>query len=331
MILSIESSCDDSSIAITRIDDYKILFHQKISQDLEHSNYGGVVPEIASRLHAVMLPKILCNLRDKNIDFGDIAGIAVTNEPGLSVSLIEGVMMAKALHLSLKAPLLNINHLKGHIYSLFLEKESIFPLAILLLSGGHTLIIEAYSYNDIRIIAGTLDDSFGEAFDKVAKMLSLSYPGGPIIESRAKNGKDNITFPIPLIHNKDLAFSFSGLKNAVRLFLQDKKLNDNLIDDICFAFQKSAISHIIKKSKIYLESSAKNIKYFGVVGGASANMVLRENLISLCNDYNKEILFAPLEFCSDNAAMIGRCAIEAYKLKQFIDMNDLDISPKSRF
>lgn len=331
LILSIESSCDDSSIAITRIDDYKILFHQKISQDLEHSNYGGVVPEIASRLHAVMLPKILCNLRDKNIDFGDIAGIAVTNEPGLSVSLIEGVMMAKALHLSLKAPLLNINHLKGHIYSLFLEKESIFPLAILLLSGGHTLIIEAYSYNDIRIIAGTLDDSFGEAFDKVAKMLSLSYPGGPIIESRAKNGKDNITFPIPLIHNKDLAFSFSGLKNAVRLFLQDKKLNDNLIDDICFAFQKSAISHIIKKSKIYLESSAKNIKYFGVVGGASANMVLRENLISLCNDYNKEILFAPLEFCSDNAAMIGRCAIEAYKLKQFIDMNDLDISPKSRF
>lgn len=331
LILSIESSCDDSSIAVTRISDYKILFHQKISQDLEHSNYGGVVPEIASRLHAVILPKILCNIKRENINFSDIAGIAVTNEPGLSVSLIEGVMMAKALHLSLKAPLLNINHLKGHIYSLFLEKDSIFPLAILLLSGGHTLIMEAHSYDDIRIFASTLDDSFGEAFDKVAKMLSLGYPGGPIIESRAKNGKDNITFPIPLIHNKELAFSFSGLKNAVRLFLQNKNIDDDLIDDICFAFQKSAITHIIKKSRIYLESSAKNIRYFGVVGGASANMALRDSLVLLCNDYDKEILFAPLEFCSDNAAMIGRCGIEAYKLRKFIDINNLDISPKSRF
>ena len=329
MILSIESSCDDSSIAITRIEDYKILFHQKISQDLEHSNYGGVVPEIASRLHSVMLPKILHNLKNNNIDFSKIAGIAVTNEPGLSVSLIEGVMMAKALHLSLKVPLLNINHLKGHIYSLFLEKESIFPLAILLLSGGHTLIMEAYSYDDVRIVASTLDDSFGEAFDKVAKMLNLSYPGGPIIESRAKNGVDHIHFPIPLLHNKDLAFSFSGLKNAVRLFLQDKNLSDDLINDISFGFQKSAISHIIKKSRIYLESN--KIKYFGVVGGASANMSLRDSLVLLCDEFKKEILFAPLEFCSDNAAMIGRCAIAAYKLGRFIDMNDLDISSKSRF
>lgn len=333
LILSIESSCDDSSIAITRISDYKILFHQKISQDIEHSNYGGVVPELASRLHSVQLPRILQNIKQEGIDFDNIAAIAVTNEPGLSVSLIEGVMMAKALHLSLQSPLIGINHLKGHIYSLFIEKDVIFPISILLLSGGHSLILEAYSYDDIRIIARTLDDSFGESFDKVAKMLNLGYPGGPIVESRAKLGKDSISFPIPLLHSKEISFSFSGLKNAVRMFIDGKHINDDLINDICFAFQKSAIAHVSKKTQIYFENYLKdsNINYFGIVGGASANISLRESISLLCEEYNKTLLFAPLEFCSDNAAMIGRCGVDAYILKRFIDAKDLDISPKSRF
>lgn len=333
LILSIESSCDDSSIAVTRISDYKILFHQKISQDIEHSNYGGVVPELASRLHSVQLPRILQNIKQEGIDFDNIAAIAVTNEPGLSVSLIEGVMMAKALHLSLQSPLIGINHLKGHIYSLFIEKDAIFPISILLLSGGHSLILEAYSYDDIRIIASTLDDSFGESFDKVAKMLNLGYPGGPIVESRAKFGKGDIVFPIPLLHSKDLAFSFSGLKNAVRMFIDDKNIDDNLINDICFAFQKSAITHITKKTKFYFEHYLKDstIRHFGIVGGASANISLRESISLLCEEYNKTLLCANLEFCSDNAAMIGRCGVDAYILKRFIDAKDLDISPKSRF
>lgn len=333
LILSIESSCDDSSIAITRISDYKILFHQKISQDLEHSNYGGVVPELASRLHSVQLPRILQNIKQEGIDFDNIAAIAVTNEPGLSVSLIEGVMMAKALHLSLSVPLIEVNHLKGHIYSLFIERDVIFPISILLLSGGHSLILEAYSYDNIRIIARTLDDSFGESFDKVAKMLNLGYPGGPIVESRAKLGKDSISFPIPLLHSKEISFSFSGLKNAVRMFLDGKHINDDLINDICFAFQKSAIAHVSKKTQIYFENYLKdsNINYFGIVGGASANISLRESILSLCNKYNKTLLCANLEFCSDNAAMIGRCGIDAYRLNKFINAKDLDISPKSRF
>ena len=364
MILSIESSCDDSSLALTRIQTREILFHQKISQDTSHAKYGGVVPEIASRLHSVHLPKILQRLSD-SFDLRQVRAIAVTTEPGLSVSLLEGVMMAKALSLALNAPLIAVNHLQGHIYSLFLGREAIFPLSILLLSGGHSLIIEAQSHIDLKIIATTLDDSFGEAFDKVAKMLSLGYPGGAVVESCAKNAlQKNINFPIPLSdssQSKNIAFSFSGLKNAVRLKIEEldslndlgesaqshAKISQSQINEICYAFQKSAIAHIIQKTRLYFErecelgksqresaelsesSGESKIRHFGVVGGASANLALRAELQKLATEFNKEILFAPLEFCSDNAAMIGRCAVESYHLGDFTALENLSISPKS--
>lgn len=363
MILSIESSCDDSSLALTSIKSRKILFHQKISQDTSHAKYGGVVPEIASRLHSVHLPKILQRLSD-NFDLRQVCAIAVTTEPGLSVSLLEGVMMAKALSLALNAPLIAVNHLQGHIYSLFLGTDAIFPLPILLLSGGHSLIIEAQSHTRLKIIATTLDDSFGEAFDKVAKMLSLGYPGGAVVESCAKNAvQKNINFPVPLsdsAQRNNIAFSFSGLKNAVRLKIEELDSRNNLgesaqshaqisqINEICYAFQKTAIAHIIQKTRLYFECESKRecesrresakssksggestIRHFGVVGGASANLALREALQKLATEFNKEILFAPLEFCSDNAAMIGRCAIESCKLGDFTGIENLSISPKS--
>lgn len=368
MILSIESSCDDSSLALTSIQTREILFHQKISQDTSHAKYGGVVPEIASRLHSVHLPKILQRLSD-SFDLRQVRAIAVTTEPGLSVSLLEGVMMAKALSLALNAPLIAVNHLQGHIYSLFLGREAIFPLSILLLSGGHSLIIEAQSHTDLKIIATTLDDSFGEAFDKVAKMLSLGYPGGAIVESCAKNAvQKNINFPVPLsdsAQSKNIAFSFSGLKNAVRLKIEaldslndlgesaelHSQISQAQINEICYAFQKSAIAHIVQKTRLYFEresqrecelgksqresaesskSSGKSkARHFGVVGGASANLALREALQKLATEFNKEILFAPLEFCSDNAAMIGRCAVESYKLGDFTSLENLNISPKN--
>ena len=365
MILSIESSCDDSSLALTRIQTREILFHQKISQDDSHAKYGGVVPEIASRLHSVHLPKILQRLSD-SFDLRQVRAIAVTTEPGLSVSLLEGVMMAKALSLALDAPLVAVNHLQGHIYSLFLGREAIFPLSILLLSGGHSLIIEAQSHTELKIIATTLDDSFGEAFDKVAKMLSLGYPGGAIVESCAKNAvQKNINFPIPLsdsAQRNNIAFSFSGLKNAVRLKIEEldslndlgksaqshAKISQSQINEICYGFQKSAIAHIIQKTRLYFERESKcecesqhesaksnkssgesKIRHFGVVGGASANLALREALQKLATEFNKEILFAPLDFCSDNAAMIGRCAVESYALGEFTALENLSISPKS--
>ena len=174
MILSIESSCDDSSIAITEIKTKKLIFHKKISQELEHSVYGGVVPELAARLHIEALPKILEQCKQY---LPKLKAIAVTNAPGLSVTLTEGVTMAKALSISLNIPLIACNHLKGHIYSLFIEKEQSLPSTILLVSGGHTQLIEANSLNDMKIIGSSIDDSFGESFDKVSKMMSLGYPG----------------------------------------------------------------------------------------------------------------------------------------------------------
>jgi len=211
MILSIESSCDDSSIAITEIESKKVLFHTKISQELEHSVYGGVVPELAARLHAKALPDILEQAKEY---FPSLKAIAVTNEPGLSVTLVEGVMMAQALSISLNLPIITVNHLYGHIYSLFIEKETHFPQTILLVSGGHTMVVDAQGFDDFSVIASTMDDSFGESFDKVAKMLGLGYPGGPVVERLAREGDEHrFDFTVPLYHSAKVAFSYSGLKN----------------------------------------------------------------------------------------------------------------------
>ena len=334
LILSIESSCDDSSLALSRISDYKLLFHMKISQEREHKKYGGVVPELASRLHAIALPRVLEALKNKihdlNLDLNLIKAIAVTNEPGLSVSLIEGVMMAKALSLALKKPLIAINHLEGHIYSLFLESKMEYPLSILLLSGGHSMILEVdKKVEKINLIANTLDDSFGEAFDKVAKMLDLGYPGGSVVEALALEAiEKSISFPIPLKNYSKIAFSFSGLKNAVRLEIQKfSSITREQKSEICFAFQKSAIDHVSLQVKKYLSKS--RIINFGVVGGCSANKVLRNALEEIAFSFNKKILFAPFEFCSDNAAMIGRCAIDSYNKRNFVELEKLDISPSS--
>ncbi len=328
MILSIESSCDDSSIAVTDIETKKLLFHKKISQELEHSKYGGVVPELAARLHAVTLPKIL---EDAKAYFDDLKAIAVTNEPGLSVTLMEGVTMAKALGISLKLPLIAVNHLKGHIYSLFIEKEVLFPQTILLISGGHTAIIEADSFHDIKVIASSLDDSFGESFDKVAKMLSLEYPGGPIVEKLAREGDENrFAFTIPLSNSPKLAFSYSGIKNQVRLQIEKIDRNSKKdIADVCASFQKTATAHLLQKCKKYFRQ--KNIKDFALVGGASANLYVREKFQNLCREFDITMHTAKLRYCSDNAAMIGRYACEAYEKAVFTPLEELKANPRSTF
>ena len=262
LILSIESSCDDSSIALTQIDSKQLIFHQKVSQEKNHSCFGGVVPELASRLHAETLPLILEKTKTY---LKDVQAIAVTTEPGLNVTLLEGVMMAKTLAYALNVPLIGVNHLKGHLYSLFLESAAIFPLGVLLVSGGHTMLLEAKGFHDIRICAQSLDDSFGESFDKVAKMLNLGYPGGPIVESYAKKGlRDFFTLPIPLKSKKQFAFSFSGLKNAVRLQIESEKaengiLSESFKENLCASFQESAITHIMQKCKIFFEKNAKSV------------------------------------------------------------------------
>ncbi len=326
MILAIESSCDDSSIALTRVEDYKLIFHKKISQEFAHSEYGGVVPELASRLHAEALPRILEEAKEY---LTYVRAVAVTNEPGLSVTLMEGVMMAKALHLALQVPLIGVNHLVGHIYSLFIEQEEQLPKMVLLVSGGHTMLLDVKAYNDMQVLATTLDDSFGESFDKVAKMMGLGYPGGPVIEKLAREGDENrFNFPVPLSKSDKLAFSYSGLKNAVRLALSEmKNLSQQDIADIAASFQKAAIEHLLQKTKKAFD--LYNPREFAIVGGASANLRLRDEFTRECERRDIAISFAPLEFCADNAAMIARAGIEAFKRGDFIAMEDLQVMPRS--
>jgi N6-L-threonylcarbamoyladenine synthase len=331
MILSIESSCDDSSIAITQIGTKKLIYHKKISQELQHSVYGGVVPELAARLHIEALPKIL---EECTQYFPDLKAIAVTNAPGLSVTLTEGVSMAKAIALSLKIPLIAVNHLKGHIYSLFLEKEAIFPTTVLLVSGGHTQLIVANSLMDMTVVGSTMDDSFGESFDKVSKMLKLGYPGGPIIEKFALHGdEDKYELPVPLRQSPLIQFSYSGLKNAVRLAILREEENNNITEDtisnISASFQKTAIEHILMKLKKYFKTNPP--KNFAIVGGASANKALRNKIEELCNVYDANLLLAPLEFCSDNAAMIGRVAIEQFLNNDFTEIDKIDVHSRIDF
>lgn len=326
MILSIESSCDDSSIAITKIDTKELMYHKKISQEEEHSLYGGVVPELASRLHAIALPKIL---EETKVYFPELKAIAVTNQPGLGVTLLEGISMAKTLSTFLNIPLIAVHHLKAHIYSLFIEKDSITPLLVLLISGGHTQIIKVSSFDKMEILATTIDDSVGESFDKVAKMMGLGYPGGVIIENFAKYGDDNkFDFPVPLRNSPLIAFSLSGLKNAVRLQIEKcKDKNGNLskedMNNISASFQKAIKLHLLQKSRKIFEK--ESIKDFAIVGGASANLYIRDGYKELCKKYDKKIHSVELKYCSDNSAMVGRYAIDAYLRNQFIKIEDLDI------
>ncbi|ECR3050157.1 tRNA (adenosine(37)-N6)-threonylcarbamoyltransferase complex transferase subunit TsaD [Campylobacter coli] len=327
LILAIESSCDDSSIAVIDKDTLECKFHKKISQEMEHNVYGGVVPELAARLHSKALPKILEQCRGY---FDKLCAIAVTNEPGLSVSLLSGISMAKTLALSLNLPLMAINHLKGHIYSLFLEEPICLDMGILLVSGGHTMVLYLGKDGKIEILARTNDDSFGESFDKVAKMMNLGYPGGVLIENLAQKAKlKNIHFNIPLKHSKELAYSFSGLKNAVRLeILKHEILDEDIKAEIAYGFENAACGHIMDKlEKIF---NLYKFKTFGVVGGASANLNLRTRLQNLCEKYQSKLKLAPLKYCSDNALMIARAGVDAYKRKEFVDIEEEILSPKNK-
>lgn len=329
MILAIESSCDDSSISITQIETNKLIYHKKISQELQHSVYGGVVPELAARLHIEALPKILEECKEY---FPFLKAIAVTNAPGLSVTLTEGVTMAKALSISLNLPLIAVNHLKGHIYSLFIEKDEILPMTVLLVSGGHTQIIEANSLYDMKVIASTMDDSFGESFDKVSKMLGLGYPGGPVVQEYALKGDMNkFDLPVPLSQSPKIEFSYSGLKNAVRMQIEKFENSELGITeqdkyDICASFQKTAVLHIMQKlKKLFKQKTPKN---FAIVGGASANIHLRTQLEELCKKSNTNLYLSELKYCSDNAAMIGRVAVEQYKQNDFITIENIDVQSR---
>ena len=336
--------------------DFSLVHYEKISQEKEHAKYGGVVPELAARLHTAALPAVILRAKEH---FSALKAIAVTNEPGLSVSLLPGIVAAKALATALNLPLISVNHLVGHIYSLFLSEQIKLPLGVLLVSGGHTMILDISETGVISVLGATSDDSFGESFDKSAKMLGLGYPGGPQIQNLALKGDDRAyDFSLPLKGTKRLEYSFSGLKNQVRLAcleLENSRIPYSVIPrldrgissensripsknsripseipsqqkaNIAASFERVACLHIIDRLK--LAFSSQKWARFGVVGGASANLRLRGMLESLCASYDCELLFAPLEYCSDNAAMIARAAVTKYHNKDFCQ--NLEMHPRS--
>ena len=299
-ILAIETSCDETAVAILR--DRELLASEVASQTKEHARYGGVVPEVASRNHLVHAPRLLeCALRNGRVSLGEIDAFAATAGPGLASSLMIGTSVAKGLALGHGKPYLAINHLEGHLLSPFFGGD-VEPNVSLIVSGGHTLLVEVRDVNDYRVMGRTVDDAAGEAFDKVAKMLGLGYPGGPEIERHARSG-DPTRFDLPrsMLDSRDHNFSFSGLKTAVRYLLP--KLKGDYVADVCASFQRAVVEVLVQKTV----RAAREVHANAVTlsGGVSCNQELRKRMRSACEEAGLRFLSAKPDLCTDNAAMIA--------------------------
>ena len=311
IILSIESSCDETSVAILK-DGQEVLSHLIFSQIDIHKLYGGVVPEIASRNHVKHITKLIDEaLKDANISPKEVDFIAVTNGPGLIGSLLVGINAATAFAYANNLPIIGVNHLIGHIYAASIDHELKFPLIALLVSGGHTELIYMKNHFDFEIIGTTLDDAVGEAYDKVARTLGLSYPGGPVIDRLASEGVDEYNLPRVYLNKEDYNFSFSGLKSAVINTvhnLNQKNLKVN-VNNMATSFQNSVMDVLIEKTKN--AAINYNANQIIVVGGVAANKELRRRIYEEIS--NKEIIIPKFIYCTDNAAMIAAAAY--YQLK----------------
>ena len=325
IILGIESSCDDTSAAV--INGNKILSNIAANQKI-HIEYGGVVPELASRAHQQnIIPVVHQSLRVANIQQNEISAIAFTRGPGLLGSLLVGTSFAKSLAMSLQVPLIEVNHLQAHILAHFIEDANPnppkFPFLCLTVSGGHTLIVLVRDYFDMEIVGRTIDDAAGEAFDKTGKILNLDYPAGPIIDKLAKEGNPKaFQFNKPKMDGFD--YSFSGLKTSILYFIQkEEKKNPNFIEenlnDICASVQKTIIDILMDK----LEKAAVeyNVKEIAIAGGVSANSGLREAMNERVEKLGWSVYIPKFEYTTDNAAMIAMVAKLKYDRKEFADLS----------
>ena len=305
LVLGIETSCDETGLAL--FDSEKgLLGHALHSQVDLHEAYGGVVPELASRDHIrLILPLLETLFKKTGAKKEAIDAIAYTQGPGLSGALLVGSSLAEALAFSLQIPTIPIHHLEGHLLAPLLEKDApTFPFLALLVSGGHTQIIHVKKMGQYEIIGDTLDDAAGEAFDKTAQLLGLGYPGGLALSLLAEKGKSHFDLPRPLIHTKDLNFSFSGLKTAVlHLIRAQENLTDEIKANVAFAFQEAITDVLTKKCLSALDQT--NLKQLVVSGGVGANKQLRQKLKTELTQKNYEVFFPRLEFCTDNGAMIA--------------------------
>lgn len=325
-ILGIESSCDDTSAAV--IEDTTILSNVIAGQKV-HAEFGGVVPELASRAHQQnIIPVVDTALKRAKINKKQISAIAYTNGPGLLGSLLVGSSFAKALSLSLDIPIIIVDHLQAHVLANFLdfpEESKVkpeFPFLCLTVSGGHTQILEVRDYFDMKIIGKTIDDAAGEAFDKAAKILGLPYPGGPVIDKLAQEG-DPHRFKFAPAKLLGLDYSFSGLKTSFLYFLRDHlRENPNFIDenihDLAASIQYSIVKSLTDKMEIALQQTT--FTNFALSGGVAANSALRNAMIQLSEKYNKKVCIPPLSLTTDNAAMIAVCGYFKYKKGEFSDL-----------
>ena len=322
IILAIESSCDDTSAAIMR--GRKSLSNVVSTQEI-HKEFGGVVPELASRAHQKnIIPVVDAAIKKSGISKNDIDAIAFTRGPGLLGSLLVGVSFAKSLSMALKKPMIEVNHMEAHILAHMIDddfKTPEFPFLCLTVSGGHTQLVVVKSPLEMEVIGETIDDAAGEAFDKISKIMELPYPGGPLIDKYAKKGNpDAYKFPHPKVG--ELEFSFSGLKTSVLRFLQKEvRQNKNFVKehllDICASVQKTIIDILINKLKI--ASYKTGIKKIAIAGGVSANSELRQRLLN--NQFGWNVFIPDFQFCTDNAGMIGIAGYYKYQKQIFVDQS----------
>jgi len=307
--LAVETSCDETALAV--YDEEKGAIADLIlSQAKIHSPFGGVVPELSAREHTRnILPLFDRLLRKSDIRLEDIDFISFTLTPGLILSLVVGVAFAKALAYQYGKPLVPVHHLEGHIYSVFLEKKVEYPFLALIISGGHTDLYLVKDFGRYEFLGGTLDDAVGEAYDKVAKMLGFGYPGGPIIDRLAREGKKLYKLPKPLMEEGNLNFSFSGLKTAVLNLLRKEK--DVRKEDIAYSFQETVVEILLRKSLWAIKRTG--IKRLVVVGGVSANSRLREVFKEASQEYGFELYIPHPKLSTDNALMIAYAGMERFK------------------
>ena len=328
VILAIESSCDETSVAICN--NGKITANVIANQTI-HENYGGVIPELASRVHQQnIVPVIQQALKDAKLTKKELNAVAFTRGPGLLGSLLVGVSFAKSFALALDLPLISVNHMHAHILAHFIDDpKPSFPFLCLTVSGGHTQIVLVKDYFDMEIVGETLDDAAGEAFDKTAKILNLPYPGGPLIDKYAASG-DPLAFKFPEPQIKDLNYSFSGLKTAILYFIRKQELeNPNFIEerlsDICASVQHSIVHILLNK----LKKAAKQygIKQIAIAGGVSANSGLRNTLAATAEKEGWEVFIPAFQYCTDNAGMIAIAGYQKYLKQDFVGQ---EVSPMSR-
>jgi N6-L-threonylcarbamoyladenine synthase len=323
-ILAIETSCDETAVAILRGTE---LLASEVASQREHEAYGGVVPEVASRNHLVHAPRLLRDaLQKSGTTLAEIDAFAATFGPGLASSLMIGASMAKGLALGSARPYLAINHLEGHLLSPFFGRSEIEPNVSLIVSGGHTLLVEVRGVNDYRILGRTVDDAAGEAFDKVAKLLGLGYPGGPEIERRARHGNDGrFNFPRSMLDSRDHNFSFSGLKTAVRYTLAKlDSLGAETIADLSASFQRAVVDVLTKKTM--RAANECGMRLVTISGGVSCNQALRNEMEERCRESGFRLLTAPPSLCTDNAAMIAFAASLRVRAGQGSDVRE-EIDP----